>query len=101
MCSFQSHGMDVDPFTESIANPANSESDDRLHDLLSALNLPALPTGGSRVRLIAIGDRASVKELVNRLHRCGIPVPLWTPAQPIPNTDEVVRIYSQTRSAIG
>jgi hypothetical protein len=105
MCSFH-HGMDVDPFTESIANASSPDSDssdsaDRLQDLLSALNLPALPTGGSRVRLIAIGDRASVKELVNRLHRCGIPVPLWTPAQPIPNTDEVVRIYSQTRSAIG
>ena len=95
MCAFQSHGMETNPSTDSIAN----DSDDRLRDLLSALNLPALPTGGSRVRLIAIGDRASVKELVNRLHRCGIPVPMWTPAQPIPNTDEVVRIYSQTRSA--
>ena len=96
MCSFQSNGMDADPFTDRSANA--SSSDDRLQDLLSALNLPALPTGGSRVRLIAIGDRASVKELVNRLHRCGIAVPMWTPAQPIPNTDEVVRIYSQTRS---
>jgi hypothetical protein len=98
MCSFQSSGMDASPFTDSIADPANSESDDRLRDLLSALNLPALPTGGSRVRLIAIGDRASVKELVNRLHRCGVEVPMWTPAQPIPHTDEVVRIYSQNRS---
>ena len=93
MCHFQGHGMDADPSTVSIA-----DSDDRLQDLLSALNLPALPTGGSRVRLIAIGDRASVKELINRLHRCGIPVPMWTPAQPIPHTDEVVRIYSQSRS---
>ena len=99
MCHFQSHGMDADPSTASIANESSADSDDRLRDLLSALNLPALPTGGSRVRLIAIGDRASVKELVNRLHRCGIAVPMWTPAQPIPNTDEVVRIYSQTRSA--
>jgi hypothetical protein len=103
MCAFQSHGMDADPFTDSSASASSSDSgssdsDDRLHDLLSALNLPALPTGGSRVRLIAIGDRASVKELVNRLHRCGIAVPMWTPAQPIPHTDEVVRIYSQTRS---
>ena len=96
MCSFQSHGMDADPFTDRSANV--SSSDDRLQDLLSALNLPALPTGGSRVRLIAIGDRTSVKDLINRLHRCGIAVPMWTPAQPIPNTDEVVRIYSQTRS---
>ena len=101
MCAFQSHGMDADPSTVSIAPVESSDPDDRLRDLLSALNLPALPTGGSRVRLIAIGDRASVKELVNRLHRCGIAVPMWTPAQPIPNTDEVVRIYSQTRSANG
>ena len=103
MCPFQSHGMDADPFTDSSASASRSDatqpdSDDRLQDLLSALNLPALPTGGSRVRLIAIGDRESLKELVNRLHRCGIPVPMWTPAQPIPHTDEVVRIYSQTRS---
>jgi hypothetical protein len=98
MCSFQSHGMDADPFTDLSANASRFDSDDRLRDLLSALNLP---TGGSRVRLIAIGDRASVTELVNRLHRCGIAVPMWTPAQPIPHTDEVVRIYSQTRSAIG
>jgi hypothetical protein len=100
MCSFH-HGMDADPFIDSSANPSSSDSDDRLQDLLSALNLPALPTGGSRVRLIAIGDRVSVKELVNRLHHCGIAVPMWTPAQPIPNTDEVVRIYSQTRSVGG
>jgi hypothetical protein len=97
MCHFQSHGMDADPFTDSTANP---ESDDRLRDLLSALNLPALPTGGSRVRLIAIGDRASVTELIHRLHRCGVEVPMWTPAQPIPNTDEVVRVYSQNRSGV-
>jgi hypothetical protein len=99
MCHCQNQGMDTDPFTDSSANA--SSSDDRLQDLLSALNLPALPTAGSRVRLIAIGEQTSVKELVNRLHRCGTPVPMWTPAQPIPNTDEVVRIYSQTRSAIG
>ena len=99
MCSFQSHGMETNPSTVSIANESSSNSDDRLQDLLSALNLPALPTGGSRVRLIAIGDRQSVTELVNRLHRCGIAVPMWTPAQPIPHTDEVMRIYSQTRSA--
>ena len=102
MCHRQSycqrHGMETNPSTVSIATDSNFESDDRLQELLSALNLPALPTGGSRVRLIAIGDRASVKELINRLHRCGIAVPMWTPAQPIPDTDEVVRIYSQTRS---
>jgi hypothetical protein len=100
MCPFQSHGMDVDPFTGFSTHASSPNSDDRLQDLLSALNLAALPTGGSRVRLIAIGDRVSVTELINRLHRCGIAVPMWTPAQPIPNTDEVVRIYSQTRLAI-
>ena len=78
-----------------------SDSNDRLRDLLSPLNPPALPTGGSKVRLIAIGHRTSVTEMINRLHRIGIEVPMWTPAQPIPNTDEVVRIYSQNRSAIG
>ncbi len=74
------------------------DSDDRLRDLLSPLNLPALPTGGSKVRLIAIGDRTSVTDLINSLHPCSIEVPMWSPAQPIPNTDEVVRIYSRNRS---
>ena len=76
----------------------SSDRDDRLRDLLSPLNLPALPTGGSKVRLIAIGNPAAVMEIINRLHRIGIEVPMWTPAQPIPNTDEVVRIYSENRS---
>ena len=57
MCYFQGHGMDTNPSTVSIANDSNPDSDDRLQDLLSALNLPALPTGGSRVRLSAIGIR--------------------------------------------
>jgi hypothetical protein len=100
MCHFQSDGMDANPFTASSADAASSNSDDRLRDLLSALNLPALPTGGSRVRLIAIGHPASVTELINRLHRCGVEVPMWTPAQPIPDTDEVVRIYIQNRSSV-
>jgi hypothetical protein len=94
MCHRQSHGMDTDPFTDFNAHTASPNSGDRLPALLSALNLPGLSTGGSRVRLIAIGNRESVTELINRLHRCGIEVPLWSPAQPIPNTDEVVRIYS-------
>ncbi len=96
MCHCQSTGMEPNPST--VSDTANSNSDDRIRDLLSPLNLPALPTGGSKVRLIAIGTRASVTELINRLHRYGIPVPMWTPAQPIPNTDEVVRIYSENRS---
>ena len=108
MCHYQSYcqsgEMDTDPSTvsgaDSSTEPSRSDSDDRLRELLSALNLPALPTGGSRVRLIAIGHRASVTELINRLHRCGVEVPMWTPAQPIPNTDEVVRVYSQNRSGV-
>jgi hypothetical protein len=88
MCHCQSTGSDAS---------LSSDRDDRIRDLLSPLNLPALPTGGSKVRLIAIGDPASVTELINRLHRCGIEVPMWSPAQPIPNTDEVVRIYSRNR----
>ena len=49
----------ANPSPDSSTEPSRSESDDRLRELLSALNLPALPTGGSRVRLIAIGHRAS------------------------------------------
>jgi hypothetical protein len=71
---------------------------DRVRDLLSPLNLPALPTGGSKVRLIAIGNPESVTNLINSLHPCSIEVPMWSPAQPIPNTDEVVRVYSRNRS---
>ena len=74
-----------------------SLSSDRIRDLLSPSNLPALPTGSSKVRLIAIGDPASVTDLINSLHPCSIEVPMWRPAQPIPNTDEVVRIYSRNR----
>ena len=89
MCHCQSTGSD-DSFS--------SDRDDRIRDLLSPMNLPALPTGGSKVRLIAIGDPASVTDLINSLHPCSIEVPMWSPAQPIPNTDEVVRIYSRNRS---
>ena len=76
----------------------SSDRVDRIRDLLSPLNLPALPTGGSKVRLIAIGNPESVTNLINSLHPCSIEVPMWSPAQPIPNTDEVVRIYSRNRS---
>jgi hypothetical protein len=89
MCHCQSTGSD--PFL-------SADRDDRIRELLSPFNLPALPTGGSKVRLIAIGNRASVTDLINSLHPCSIEVPMWSPAQPIPNTDEVVRIYSRNRS---
>ena len=92
----QSTGMEPNSFTI-LSAFTNPDFDDRIRDLLSPLNLPALPTGGSKVRLIAIGDPASVTNLINSLHPCGIEVPMWSPAQPIPNTDEVVRIYSRNR----
>ena len=76
----------------------SADRDDRVRELLSPFNLPALPTGGPKVRLIAIGNRQSVTDLINSLHPCSIEVPMWSPAQPIPNTDEVVRIYSRNRS---
>ena len=97
MCHCQNTGMEPNPSTVSSA-ATNPDSDDRIRDLLSALNLPALPTGGSKVRLIAIGNPESVTDLIYCLHPCGIEVPMWSPAQPIPNTDEVVRVYSRNRS---
>ena len=89
MCHCQSTGSNAS---------LSSDRADHIRDLLSPLNLPALPTGGSKVRLIAIGDRKSVTDLINSLHPCSIEVPMWSPAQPIPNTDEVVRVYSRNRS---
>jgi hypothetical protein len=89
MCNCQSARLDAF---------LSADRDDRIRDLLSLLNLPALPTGGSKVRLIAIGDRVSVTDMIHSLHGCGIEVPMWSPAQPIPNTDEVVRVYSRNRS---
>ena len=50
MCHCQNTGMEPNPSTVSSA-ATNPNSDDRIRDLLSALNLPALPTGGSKVRL--------------------------------------------------
>ena len=71
MCNCQSNRSDAF---------LSSDRDDRIRDLLSPLNLPALPTGGSKVRLIAIGDPASVTNLINSLHPCSIEVPMWSPA---------------------
>jgi hypothetical protein len=89
MCHCQSTGSDAS---------LSFDRADRIRDLLSPVNLPALPTGGSKARLIAIGNRKSVTDLINSLHPCSIEVPMWSPAQPIPNTDEVVRVYSRNRS---
>jgi hypothetical protein len=66
----------------------------RLNTLLSALS-HSPQRGKSRVQLIAIGAAEDVLQLMYRLHRCGLEVPQWSPPQPIPETEEVVRIYIQ------
>jgi hypothetical protein len=66
----------------------------RLNIILSAFSQSSL-RGKSRVQLIAIGTPEDVLQLMHRLHRCGIEVPLWSPPQPIPNTEEIVRVYIQ------
>jgi hypothetical protein len=74
------------------------QSDDRenspLHTLLSVFSKSPL-RGKSRVQLIAIGTAEDVLQLMYRLHRAGLEIPLWSPPQPIPDTEEVVRIYIQ------
>jgi hypothetical protein len=52
-----------------IFQSSRQGSDDRLRDLLSPLNLPTLPTGGSKVRLIAIGNPAAVMRNTTHAHR--------------------------------
>jgi hypothetical protein len=66
----------------------------RLNTLLSALS-HSPQRGKSRVQLIAIGAAEDVLQLMHRLHRCGLEVPQWSPPQPIPETEEIVRVYIQ------
>jgi hypothetical protein len=66
----------------------------RLDTLMAALSHSPL-RGKSRVQIIAIGAAEDVLQLMYRLHRCGLEVPQWSPPQPIPETEEVVRIYIQ------
>ena len=47
------------------------------------------------MQIIAIDAPEDVLQLMYRLYPCGIEVPLWNPPQPIPETEEVVRIYIQ------
>ncbi len=75
-------------------NPDQRGDNSQLDTLLSVFSQSPL-RGKSRVQLIAIGTAEDVLQLMYRLHRCGIEVPLWSPPQPIPNTEEVVRIYIQ------
>jgi hypothetical protein len=76
----------------------NSDQSDRDASRLNTL-LPALAhspqRGKSRVQIIAIGAAEDVLQLMYRLHRCGLEVPQWSPPQPIPETEEVVRVYIQ------
>jgi hypothetical protein len=76
----------------------SDQSDDRDHSrlntLLSAFSQSPL-RGKSRVQIIAIGAPEDVLQLMHRLHRCGLEVPMWSPPQPIPDTEEIVRVYIQ------
>ena len=75
-------------------NPDQSSDNSRLNTLLSAFSQSPL-RGKSRVQIIAIGAPEDVLQLMYRLHRCGLEIPLWSPPQPIPDTEEIVRVYIQ------
>jgi hypothetical protein len=78
----------------------SASDDSRLNTLLSALS-HSPQTGKSRIRLIAIGAPEDLVQLIHRLHRCGLEVPQWSTPQPIPETNEVVRVYIQTGGRSG
>jgi hypothetical protein len=71
------------------------QSGDALRNTLLSVFSQSPLRGKSRVQIIAIGSPDDVLQFMYRLHPCGIEVPLWSPAQPIPNTEEIVRIYIQ------
>ena len=75
-------------------NPDQSSDNSRLNTLLAAFSQSPL-RGKSRVQLIAIGAPEDVLQLMHRLHRCGLEIPMWSPPQPIPDTEEIVRVYIQ------
>ena len=79
---------------------ASASDDSRLNTLLAALS-HSPQTGRSRIRLIAIGTPEDLVQLIHRLHRCGLEVPQWSPPQPIPETNEVVRVYIQNGGRSG
>ena len=66
----------------------------QLNTLLTLFSQSPL-RGKSRVQLIAIGLPEDVLQVMYRIHPCGIEVPLWSPPQPIPDTEEIVRVYIQ------
>jgi hypothetical protein len=80
-------------------NPDQSGNALQLHTLLSLFSQSSL-RGKSRVQLIAIGAPEDVLQLMYRLHRCGIEIPLWSPPQPIPDTEEIVRVYIQNAGRV-
>jgi hypothetical protein len=75
-------------------NPDQSGANPQWQTLLSVFSQSSL-RGKSRVQIIAIGAPEDVLQLMYRLHRCGLEVPLWSPPQPIPDTEEIVRVYIQ------
>ena len=75
-------------------NPDQSGAALQLNTLLTTFSQSPL-RGKSRVQIIAIGLPENVLQFMYRIHPCGIEIPLWSPAQPIPNTDEIVRVYIQ------
>jgi hypothetical protein len=75
-------------------NSDQSTDASRLNTLLSVFSQSPL-RGKSRVQIIAIGLPEDVLQFMYRLHPCGIEVPLWSPPQPIPDTEEIVRVYIQ------
>ena len=74
--------------------PDQSDDASRRNTLLTAFSKSPL-RGKSRVQIIAIGLPEDVLQFMYRLHPYGLEVPLWSPAQPIPDTDEIVRVYIQ------
>ena len=81
-------------------NPDQSGENSQLNTLLSVFSRSSL-RGKSRVQIIAIGAPEDVLQLMYRLHHCGLEIPLWSPAQPIPDTDEIVRVYIQNAGQHG
>jgi hypothetical protein len=91
---------DEELFSFREAPPTRSSHDSRLNTLLSALS-HSPQTGQSRIRLIAIGTPDDLIQLIHRLHRCGLEVPQWSTPQPIPDSNEVVRVYIQNGGRSG
>ena len=82
-------------------NPDQSGYALQLNTLLSAFSQSSL-RGKSRVQIIAIGLPEDVLQFMyRRLHPCGLEIPLWSPPQPIPDTEEIVRVYIQNARQSG